>query len=103
MGADRIEVRSGTDLDLLAGTGLDLLAGTGLDLRGGASVNVQSSGAATVVAGAGLNLRGSTVTVNGPGCSAAARVGDQIVGSGGGSSGPVTGSIVTGSPTVCVG
>jgi hypothetical protein len=102
-GGDDVVVRSRGDFDLRsdlslmlrAGTSARLESGTALDLRAGSTALFQSSG--------GLSVRGSLVNINGPGCMGAARVGDLAQGIASGEPGPVMSTILTGSPTVCIG
>ena len=74
---------------------------TSVSVRGTA-VSLKGDGTLSAEAGGVAEVKGAVVHVNGGGsCGPAARVGDQIVGT---ATGPaVTGQIVTGSPTVCVG
>jgi hypothetical protein len=85
-GLDTIELRGGGLVRVESGTTLDLRSSAGASLR-----------AAGV-----LTLNGSIVTVNGPGCAPAARLGDTVTGFAG-TNGVVVANIITGSPTVCIG
>jgi hypothetical protein len=68
----------------------------------GTVVSLKGDGTLTAEAGGVAEVKGAVVHVNGGGsCGPAARAGDQVVGTANGSS--VTGQVVTGSPTVCVG
>jgi hypothetical protein len=93
--SDNIDVRASNDLTLDAGNDLSARAGINADLR--AAVN-------TVVRGeVQVGIQGATVSVNnGPTCAPAARAGDPILGTAD-SSGNVTGQVLVGSPTVCIG
>jgi hypothetical protein len=108
-GANRIRL---TDTDLRiesndhpitikGGLSVDLESGTTLGLKS-SNLNANASGQVTVHAASTLDLKGSLVSINsGLSCSLAARVGDPIVGSTDGIS--VTGHILFGEPTVCIG
>ena len=65
------------------------------------------AGSTTVTGAGAVSLSGSVVELGGPGCAPAARLGDQIQAQGVAPpiGGPVfsTGTITTGSPTVCIG
>jgi hypothetical protein len=87
----------------LDATGIEIRSASDLELLGGANVRVESSGNATVRAGATLSHHGAIVRLNSiGGCSGAARVGDQVSGTAA-PTGVVSGFILTGAPTVCVG
>lgn len=87
----------------LDATGIEVRSASDLELLGGANVRVESSGNATVRAGATLSHFGAIVRLNSiGGCTGAARVGDQVSGTAA-PTGVVSGFILTGAPTVCVG
>ena len=69
------------------------------------TIKVFSNATATVESSGSLTVKGSLVSINGSAasCLPAARLGDTILGSGGGMFGAVVGNITSGSLSVCIG
>ena len=80
-----------------------MTSGLSFVAQAGASAALESGGAATIDAGAGLSLQGAIVQVNpGPSCRPAARISDPIAGTAA-PGGAVTGAISGGTGRVCIG
>lgn len=93
--AIKVETTGVDQLELKGGGAVSVLGGATLELKGSAITTVEGSGL--------LALKGGLVRIGPAGsCLLAARVTDQIAGVSGGP-GPVTGNIITGSSTVCIG
>lgn len=101
-GATTVSV-SQTGVTVQSDTALNLKGGTDVKVEGGISATLKANASATVQAGGPLDLKGAIVTVNGPGCTPIARIGDLASGAVGPGGGSFLAPIVTGSPTVCVG
>jgi len=82
MGLDLIELKGANVVRIESGAGLQLKAGA----------------TASLEAAVGLALKGSLVSINGPSCAPAARLGDRVIVTGGS-----LGHIDEGSTTVCIG
>jgi hypothetical protein len=69
------------------------------------TIRVFSNATATVESSGSLTVKGSLASINGSAasCLPAARLGDTILGSGGGMFGAVVGNITSGSLSVCIG
>ena len=110
-GADSIGLNSGNDvfitgsgnLTINTGNNASWQVGRNFSVNTGSSVNMQASGTATYQSSGVTSVRASFVQVNGSSCAMAARIGDQIQGTAPGTGGPVFGSILTGSTSVCIG
>ena len=101
-GATTVSV-SQSGVTVQSDTALNLKGGTDVKVEGGISATVKANASATVQAGGPLELKGALVSVNGPGCAPAARVGDLASGAVGFGGGSFLAPIITGSPTVCIG
>lgn len=87
----------------LSGSGIEIRSDNDLELSSAGGVEVESGGATTLQSGGSLSLRGPFVRLNSlAGCPAAARAGDPVSGFAT-PAGIVTGAVLTGAPTVCVG
>lgn len=90
-------------------TGITVKAATQVTIRGDAAVSVRGGGLTlrgdatlTAESAAIARVTGSFVQVGGSSCRPAARVNDTVIGAAT-AGGEVTGQIVTGAPTVCIG
>jgi hypothetical protein len=92
--SSRIRLTGGGGIELRSATGVDVVATGAVTVQAGTAVGVEAAGGATIEAGGVLSVRGSAVAVNpAAGCAPAARLGDMVSGT----------TIVTGSPSVCIG
>ena len=92
--SSRIRLTGGGGVEIRSATGVDVIANGAVTVQAGTAVGIEAAGTATIEAGGVLSVRGSAVAVNpGAGCAPAARLGDTVAGT----------TIVTGSPSVCVG
>lgn len=89
-----LDIRGGTSIDMRSGSNMNVRSGTSLVLQGGSTADLSGGGVVTV-SGSVVGLNGTT-----GGCPAA-KVGSVVTGTAA-ATGAVTGSVVTGSPTVLV-
>jgi hypothetical protein len=99
------ELESALGMTLRGSTDVTVESASGLALKGGTDVNVVSGGTATVQGSSIVTIKGSTVKIN-PGaatCLLAARMGDPVLSSSTNQGATSTGTIMSGSGTVCIG
>jgi hypothetical protein len=100
----RIDTMGSDSLVLKSSTGLEVESGVGLSLKGGSTVDVRSAAGLLLKGGGTATLEGSAVRVGGGmACAPAARLGDAIAGTASGDPGPFSGTIIAGTPNVCIG
>lgn len=92
LGPTGVTIESTNPVTIRSATNVNVRA-TALGLRGDATLTAEGSGTA--------QLKGGLVQIGGGSCQPAARLGDQVTGTANGPT--VTGQIITGAPTVCVG
>ncbi len=91
------------DVELAGDIGMGLRSGDGLSIHAGGDLNMMGANA-ELEGQANLALKGASVSVNqGPGCVPAARTNDPVVVPVDVENQTVLGSILTGSPDVCIG
>ncbi len=98
-----LQVDAATALNLRASTTAELRSGSSMNLRAGVALSMQASGTAELSGAGVVNVRGAIVGLNTPGSGCpAAKLGSQVGGSADPTTGLITGSVITGSPTVHV-